>query len=93
MTKEQLIAAVSEHASITQEEAGKVIDAITEEIKEELSRGGKVVIAGFGTFVISQRGEKTFVNPKTGQTSKLPERALPHFKASADFKKNLGSTT
>jgi len=83
------MAAISEQSGITTDEAEKVINVFTEQIKEELSNGGKVVIAGFGTFVLSKRGPKTFVNPKTGKATELPERALPHFKASTDFKKNL----
>lgn len=89
MTKDELIAKVAEKSNITVDEADKVINAFTEQIKEQLSRGEKVTITGFGAFVLSKRGPKIFTNPKTGKKMELPERTLPHFKAGGDFKKNL----
>ena len=89
MTKEELVTQVAGESKITKDEALKIIDAFTAQIKEQLSRGEKVNITGFGSFVISKRGPKIFTNPKTGQKTDLPERALPHFKAGVDFKKSL----
>lgn len=89
MTKEELVSAVAVDSSISEEEALKIIDAFTKQIKEQLSHGEKVSIAGFGSFVISKRGAKTFVNPKNGQEFEIPERNLPHFKAGGEFKKSL----
>ena len=87
MTKEELVKLTAEKSGITIEETTKIIDAFTEEIKSQLIAGEKVTISGFGTFVLSKRGPKTFVNPKNGQKFDLPERHLPHFKASGDLKR------
>lgn len=89
MTKDELIKAVAIDSNISEDEASKVIDGFTAQIKEQLSRGEKVTIAGFGSFTLSKRGPKTFTNPKTGAVSDLPERSLPHFKANVNFKKDL----
>jgi len=89
MTKDELIAKVAEKSQISVGQAGKIISAFTEEITNQLARGEKVTIAGFGAFVLSKRGPKTFVNPKTGVKTELPERNLAHFKAGGDFKKTL----
>ncbi len=89
MTKDELAQQVAKKSDITADEAGKIIDAFTWQIKEQLSRGEKVTISGFGSFILSKRGPQTFVNPKTGQKMDLPERNLPHFKAGSDFKKSL----
>jgi len=89
MTKDELVAATAEKSGITLDEAAKIINAFTEEIKDQLIAGEKVTITGFGTFVLSKRGPKTFVNPKNGQKFDLPERNLPHFKASGDLKKAI----
>ena len=89
MTKDELISKVAERSGISQQDAEAVINAFTEEIKQQLINGEKVTISGFGTFVLSQRKAKTFVNPKTGLKHDLPERNLPHFKADGDFKKNI----
>lgn len=93
MTKEELIAKVAEKSNISVEDTDKIINAFTEEIKNQLTRGEKVTIAGFGAFVLSKRGAKTFVNPKTGAKMDLPERNLAHFKAGSIFKKTLRKNT
>ncbi len=89
MTQEELISQVANKSGITEEEAQKVINAFTDEIKVQLRRGEKVTISGFGTFVLSQHKAKSFVNPKTGQTQEIPDRVFPHFKAGGNFKKSI----
>jgi DNA-binding protein HU-beta len=54
MNQADLIAAVAEHASLTN--AGKAVEALVGTITEALKRGEEVRIAGFGTFGISERG-------------------------------------
>lgn len=89
MTKDELISNVAERSGISQQEAEAVINAFTGEIKQQLINGEKVTISGFGTFVLSERKAKTFVNPKTGEKHDIAERKLPHFRAGGDFKKNI----
>ena len=89
MTKDELIAKVAQKSEISVKEAESIINAFTTEIKQQLVKGEKVTIPGFGAFMLSKRGPRTFVNPRNGQTSQLPERNLPHFKAGPLFKKNL----
>jgi hypothetical protein len=54
MNQADLIAAVAEHASLTN--AGKAVEALVDTITEALKRGDEVRIAGFGTFGISEHG-------------------------------------
>jgi len=89
LTKDELIAKVSEKSNTSISEATAIIDAFTTQIKDQLSKGEKVTISGFGAFMLSKRGPKTFVNPKNGKSIDLPERNLPHFKAGPTFKKFL----
>ena len=89
MTKEELISKVAAESGINEDESEIIINAFTDQIKEQLARGEKVTISGFGTFVLSHRKPKTFINPKTGEKHELPERKLPHFKAGSEFKKSI----
>jgi len=89
MTKEELTKKVAEKSGISESEALTIINAFTDQIKEQLARGEKVTIAGFGTFVLSERKAKTFINPKTGNSHDIPQRVLPHFKPSGGFKKSF----
>jgi len=85
MQKPELISAVAKEAGVSEEEATKIIDAFVAEIKDGLTKGEKVTISGFGTFLLSRRRAKTFINPRTKQTHQIPEKMLPQFRAGTDF--------
>lgn len=89
MEKTELIFEVAKEAGVSEDEAGKILDSFIETIKEGLLRGEKVAISGFGTFSISRRDARDFVNPKTKKIHQLPERLLPNFKAGRNFQKAL----
>ncbi|MGA2667070.1 MAG: HU family DNA-binding protein [Patescibacteria group bacterium] len=86
MEKPELVAVISKNTGISEDEAIRIIDAFVETIKEGLLRGEKVTISGFGTFLLSKRKAKTFINPKTQRAHEIPEKFLPHFKAGSDFR-------
>ena len=87
MEQSELISEVGKVANISEEDAKKIIDAFVEAIKEGLSRGEKVTISGFGTFSLTKRKAREFLNPKTRQVHSLPEKSFPLFKAGSNFRK------
>ena len=66
MNQAELIAAVAERAGLTKADAGKVVEALVGTITDTLRQGDEIRIAGFGTFGISERGERQGRNPQTG---------------------------
>ena len=50
MNKTELIAAVAEKAEISKKDAEKAVKAFTDAVAEELAKGGKVQLVGFGNF-------------------------------------------
>ena len=58
MNKTELIAAVAEKAEISKKDAEKAIKAFTEAVSEELVKGGKIQLVGFGTFEVSERAAR-----------------------------------
>lgn len=89
MNKEELIEKLTKRCKVTSAETADIVNIFLAEIRNSLVRGEKVVLTGFGTFSLSERKAKIFVNPRTGQEHQLPERVWPHFKASGDFKKSV----
>jgi len=87
MEQEELISEVAKESGTSEGETSKIIDAFIGTIKEGLTRGEKVTIAGFGTFSLAKRKAREFLNPKTRQIHNIPEKSLPFFKAGRDFKK------
>ena len=58
MKKTEIISALSEETNLSKIDVEKVYNATFELIKNELSKGNKVSVSGFGTFDISERAER-----------------------------------
>ena len=57
MNKTELIAAMAESADLSKKDAEKALKAFVDVITEELKKGEKVQLVGFGTFEVSERVE------------------------------------
>jgi DNA-binding protein HU-beta len=87
MTKQDLVNAASQKASVTKKAAAEVLDACLDAITRSLKKGENVTVTGFGTFRISKRAARTGVNPRNpGQKIKIPAMKLPAFKAGKSLK-------
>ena len=58
MNKTELIAAVAEKAELSKKDAEKAIKAFTEVISDELVKGEKIQLVGFGTFEVAERAAR-----------------------------------
>ena len=86
MNKTELIAAMAEQAELSKKDAEKALKAFVDIIGEELTKGEKVQLVGFGTFEVSERPEREGRNPQTGKTMKIAACKAPKFKAGKDLK-------
>ena len=86
MNKSELIAAVAEKTELSKKDAEKVIKAFEEAVTEELVKGGKVQLVGFGTFEVSERAERVGRNPKTKESMTIAASKAPKFKAGKALK-------
>ena len=86
MNKTELIAAVAEKAELSKKDAEKAVKAFTDAVSEELVKGGKVQLVGFGTFEVSERAAREGRNPQTGETMKIEASKAPKFKAGKALK-------
>lgn len=75
MNKAELIAAVAENAELTKKDAEKAVKAFIEVVTDELKKGEKVQVVGFGTFEVAERAAREGRNPHTGERcrSQLPK--------------------
>ena len=69
--------------------AGKAVEALTGAITDALKQGEEVRIAGFGTFAISERGERQGRNPQTGEQITIAAFKAAKFTASKAVKDAL----
>ncbi|MDY4592167.1 MAG: HU family DNA-binding protein [Eubacteriales bacterium] len=89
MTKVEFIKAVASEAGVTQDMAAKCYDAVFATIKEELAKGEKVAVAGFGNFEVKTTAARTGKNPATGETIQIPAGKKVSFKAGKVLKDSL----
>ncbi len=86
MNRTELVAAVAEKAELTKKDAEKAVKAFTDAVAEELKKGGKVQLVGFGTFEVSERAAREGRNPRSGETMSIPASKMPKFKAGKALK-------
>ncbi|MBA7493334.1 DNA-binding protein HU [subsurface metagenome] len=86
MNKAELVEAVSDKAGITKNQAGSVIDAITDTVKETLSKGERIALVGFGTFHVRQRKAREGRNPRTGKKLEIPAKKVAKFRAGKNLR-------
>lgn len=85
MTKDQLIEEVAKVCD-SKKQAGDVVNAVLDTITSTLSKGGEIVITGFGKFSVSKRAARMGVNPRTGEKIKIKATTVPKFKAGKALK-------
>ena len=86
MTKIELVAAMAEKAGLTKKDAEAALKAFTDVVAEELQKGEKVALVGFGTFEVSERAAREGRNPQTGETIQIAASKAPKFKAGKALK-------
>ena len=86
MNKTELVAAVAEQADISKKDAEKALKAFVDVVTEEMKKGEKVQLVGFGTFEVSERAAREGRSPQTGKTMKIEACKVPKFKAGKALK-------
>ena len=89
MNNTELIAAVAEKAEISKKDAEKAVKAFTDAVAEELAKGGKVQLVGFGNFEVSERPAREGRNPRTGETMTIAASKTPKFKPGKALKDEI----
>ena len=86
MNKTELVAAVAAKADISKKDADKAVAALIDVIIDDIKKGDKVQIVGFGTFEVVDRPAREGRNPKTGKSMPIAASKAPKFKAGKALK-------
>ena len=86
MNKSELVAAMSEKTELSKKDAEKALKAFTDVVAEELKKGEKIQLVGFGTFEVSERAARTGRNPRTNEAMEIAASKAPKFKAGKALK-------
>ena len=86
MNKAELVAAMAEKTELSKKDAELALKAFTEVVAEELKKGEKIQLVGFGTFEVSERKAREGRNPQTGEIMPIAASKAPKFKAGKALK-------
>ncbi len=78
--KAELVSEVAAKTDLTKKEVAAAVDAIFSSIQEDLAKGEKVQLIGFGTFEVRHRAARKGRNPQTGAEIEIPTSKVPAFK-------------
>ncbi len=86
MNKKELVVAMAEKSEMSKKDVEKALQAFTDVVSEQLQKGEKIQLVGFGTFEVSERAARTGRNPKSGEEMTIPASKAPKFKAGKALK-------
>ena len=86
MNKNDLVATIADKAGLSKKDSEKALKAFEEAVSEELKKGGKVQLVGFGTFDVAERAAREGRNPQTGAAMPIPASKAPRFKVGKTLK-------
>ena len=89
MTKADLVAQVAKKANLTSKASKDAVVVIFATISEAMKRGEKVVVTGFGTFLVRKRATRKGRNPQTGEEIQIPATKTPGFTAGKSLKRMI----
>lgn len=89
MNKTDLINAVAEKAGLSKANARAAVEATLSSITESIEAGDKVALLGFGTFSVTEKKERTGINPRTKETITIAAKKIIKFKPGAEFTERI----
>jgi DNA-binding protein HU-beta len=87
MTKQDLVAQVAKHTNLSMRAAKGAVDSVFSSVADALKRDEKVVVTGFGTFLVRKRAARKGRNPQTGAEIQIPSTKTPGFTAGKSLKR------
>ena len=91
MNKAELVTAIANNTELTKKDAEAALKAFIDVVGDELSKGEKVQLAGFGTFEVVERAAREGINPRTKETIQIPASKAPKFKPMKSLKEKVNN--
>ena len=86
VNKGQLVDTIANQTDLSKKEVISVLEALLDTLTEEMRKGNKITLTGFGTFRTAKRAARQGRNPQTGETIQIAAATLPKFKAGKGLK-------
>ena len=77
----------SQKAGLTAKAAKESVNTVFSTMSDAMKRGEKIVVTGFGTFMVRRRAARKGRNPQTGAEIQIPATKTPGFTAGKSLKR------
>lgn len=77
------------HSQLVAKDVDLAVKTILDAMSNTLTKGDRIEIRGFASFVLNYRPPRTGRNPKTGAPVQVPAKYSPHFKAGLELRKRV----
>ncbi len=91
MTKIDIIQNVYDKLGLSKKDAARIVESVFDIMKEQLEKGEKIKISGFGNFVVKEKKARRGRNPQTGSEIEISPRKVLTFKSSQVLRKALNN--
>lgn len=90
MTKSELIGLLaSKQSQLEYRDVELAVKELIEHMSAALAGGERIEVRGFGSFSLHYRPPRVGRNPKTGDTVRVPDKHVPHFKPGKELKERV----
>lgn len=89
MVKIDIVDKICDKVGFSNQEVAKIVETVFDIIKETLQREDKILVSGFGNFVIRNKRARRGRNPETGVDIKITPRRILTFKPTPVLKASL----
>ena len=86
VTKADLVIAAARAGNMSKVAAGEAVNAVFDAIVQNVAKGNRVTVVGFGTFLPRKRKARAGRSPVNGKEIKIHAKTLPAFAAGQGFK-------
>lgn len=91
VSKADLVDNVADNVGMKKKDVKEIMDKALDMISQNLDKGNKVQLTGFGTFEVRTRKSRTGVKPGTTQKIEIPASKYPAFKPGKSLKERVKS--
>jgi integration host factor subunit beta len=90
MIRSELVQKLCEdHPDLTMKEIERVVSAFFDSVIDQLQKGGRVELRGFGAFSTREREARKGRNPRTGAAVDVDAKRVPYFKPGKEMRERL----
>lgn len=92
MIRSELLGAIlGKYPELNKSDADTVLRAVFDTISDQLAKGGRVELRGFGSFSVREREARIRRNPRTGEQVEVDASSSIYFRAGKPLLEKLNS--